>query len=496
MALPRRTVCAPRVRPTSAGHLVERTVPVKMHSLVSRFSRRCLQALGGGRPNTSERRPRARLSVLPLEDRAIPAVTGLAAFSVGDGDQETAYDLATDSFGSSYIVGQHRGVTDFDPGAGVYDVQGNPAGGTGYAAKYLNDGSLAWAWGFVGDAGGSANSAATDSAGNLYVAGGFFGSADFDPANTYADNRDLLTANGSDPYLLKLNADGTFAWVRSLNLAANEFQTHVAADTLGNAYLATNNGPGQLVKYDAAGNQLWLKQLNVTFQGVAVDGANVYATGGFTGSVDFDPGSGVTTLKSGGRNNSSSSAYVLKLSSSNGSFVWAKNFSVTGSFGSVRGNDIAVDGLGNVYTTGEGSSYDVDYDPGKGSYKFSGHFLSKLNSSGNFVWARQLALDAVKAGHGTDLTLDGAGDVYVGGWVGTSDGSYGGGFIRKYSSTGNVVWTTYAGSRVTGIAIDLDGNVLACGWYDEGSNVFTDFTLPLPANGKADIFWMKLGQTA
>ena len=80
--------------------------------------------------------------------------------------------------------------------------------------------------------------------------------------------------------------------------------------------------------------------------GVTVDAAgNVYTTGTFEGTVDFDPGPGVFNLTSAG----DSDAFVQKLDAT-GDLVWATR---TGSTDSDSGKEIAVDGTGNVYVIGE-----------------------------------------------------------------------------------------------------------------------------------------------
>ena len=92
---------------------------------------------------------------------------------------------------------------------------------------------------------------------------------------------------------------------------------------------------------------------------VTVDSSgNIYTTGLFQGTVDFDPGAGTANLTSNGNKD----AAVLKLDSS-GNYVWAK------SFGGTRMDfawSVAVDSSGNVYTTGYFNGT-VDFDPGAGT---------------------------------------------------------------------------------------------------------------------------------
>ena len=70
---------------------------------------------------------------------------------------------------------------------------------------------------------------------------------------------------------------------------------------------------------------------------------------------------------------------------------WAKQL---GGTSHDKGWSIAVDTSGNVYTAGyfQGTA---DFDPGTGTFNMSSAgqsdiFVSKLDASGNFLWAKQL----------------------------------------------------------------------------------------------------------
>ncbi|MBI4946033.1 MAG: SBBP repeat-containing protein, partial [Bacteroidetes bacterium] len=142
---------------------------------------------------------------------------------------------------------------------------------------------------------------------------------------------------------------------------------------------------------------------------IAVDGSgNVYTTGVFTGTADFDPGAGNYPLTAAGVDGLSD-IFISKLDAS-GNFVWAKRI---GDTDNDRGYSIAVDGSGNVYTTGffRGT---VDFDPGAGSYPLTAagsqeFFISKLDASGNFVWA--ISMSGISAGY--SIAIDGSGYVYT-----------------------------------------------------------------------------------
>ena len=137
-------------------------------------------------------------------------------------------------------------------------------------------------------------------------------------------------------------------------------------------------------------NFVWANQLGGTGSdigySIASDASgNVYTTGYYSGTVDFDPGPGVFTLTSAGATND---IFVYKLNAT-GNLVWAKSL---GGTGAEMGLSIAVDASGNVYTTGQFQGI-ADFDPGVGVVTFTSAgnydiFVSKLDASGNYVWAK------------------------------------------------------------------------------------------------------------
>lgn len=93
-----------------------------------------------------------------------------------------------------------------------------------------------------------------------------------------------------------------------------------------------------------------------------IDG-NVYTTGYFNGTVDFDPGPETFELTSVSSN---SDIFISKLDV-DGNFVWAKTF---GSNGIDQGFSITTDDAGNVYITGA-YRFTTDFDPGAGVFNLS-----------------------------------------------------------------------------------------------------------------------------
>ncbi len=121
---------------------------------------------------------------------------------------------------------------------------------------------------------------------------------------------------------------------------------------------------------------------------------NVYVTGSFSGTTDFDPGTGVFNLTAATNPNGSYEDVFIAKYSINGALLWAKRI---GASGADFGTDIVLDGSGNPIICGRYNhtiSVFVDFDPGSGTFLLNGGnssglsaFVLKLSSAGNFIWA-------------------------------------------------------------------------------------------------------------
>jgi hypothetical protein len=174
----------------------------------------------------------------------------------------------------------------------------------------------------------------------------------------------------------------------------------------------------------------WAKQMGAGAQdqgrSIAVDASgNVYTTGTFNGTVDFNPGVGTYFLTS----TSVEDVYISKLDSS-GNFLWAGAWG-GGSFD--LGLSIAIDANGFVYSTGlfQGTA---DFDPGAGTFNLTANsmdgFVVKLNAlNGNLVWAKQFRTSfLVEPG---TIAIDAYGNVItVGHYEGIADFAPGAGSLN------------------------------------------------------------------
>lgn len=205
---------------------------------------------------------------------------------------------------------------------------------------------------------------------------------------------------------------------------------------------------------------------------------NVYTTGCFTGTVDFDPSAGVYNLTSAG----SRDVFICKLDA-NGAFKWAKRM---GGADDDIAYSIALDSSGNVYTTGLYNTT-ADFDPitsstyNLTSAGLSDIFVSKLDSVGIFVWAKTMGGPDIDVAY--SIKIDFMGNVYTTGrFGGVTDfdagagvfypPSYGGTsdiFICKQDSLGDFIWAKSMGSsredEAYSIVLDIMGNSYITGYF-------------------------------
>lgn len=315
-----------------------------------------------------------------------------------------------DNTGNLLLTGYFTGFADLDPGPGSFMVNSFGGGYYLFASKLDSSGNFLWGTS-IGSWGGSCMglNVCSDSYSNVYLAGiythpsSFPNYVDFDPGpSTY-----LLSTNGqNDVFLLKLNSAGSFLWAKSFGgvqndgvgpmqvkangefLIAGNFDSGLDLDPGPSNYFVSPLGPGSqfVSRFDSAGHFIWGKAYGGGIPtSVLFDASdNVYLSGYFSGTQDFDTGPGSYTVSSNGGVDS----YVLKLTPS-GHFNWARNIG-----GSWHDHNAAsqLDSKGNVYTTGSFSGT-VDFDPGpntsiQSSSGWYDTYLVKLDSLGNFGYAK------------------------------------------------------------------------------------------------------------
>jgi hypothetical protein len=327
--------------------------------------------------------------------------------------------ICIDNNNNIYIAGKFKGKVDFNPGAGEQFVTGSSAKHDIFIVKISHDLQFSWIKTINGnDAGdGEPYGIDVDDNGNVYIAGSFKnGSMDFDPGPA----TESRLPDGTDMFILKLDASGAFLWVytpgRNKN---NDIARDVAVDKDGNVFatgnfgdtIVYNSGLDSITSYfedmfaiqldGNTGNIIWAMAAGVSGsseqgQSITVDANNnYYIAGVFEDSVDFDPSDSVVALEALQRK----SIFVTKYNSDH-KIQWARilvhGLPYSGYINSATCQDIFVDNHGNVYTAGSFNGRNCDFNPGDdihylstSGFSFDG-YIHKMNSSGKMIWVHQI----------------------------------------------------------------------------------------------------------
>ncbi len=416
------------------------------------------------------------------------------------------YSVVVDKAGNVYITGRFSGTVDFDPSAGTSYLTCNGILNA-YILKLNASGNLVWVRSIDGNGSSEGTSIKLDSFGNIYSTGEFKETFDFDPGSgTYT----LASVGSFSAYILKLDTAGNFIWAKKMGGSANDnaWSSSMACDASGNIYTCgrfygtIDFDPGSgvynltassfniddifITKLDSGGNFVWAEKIGGSgvdrgnFITVSPSG-NIYLTGSFNDTVDFDPGTSTFMLNSAGNYD----AFIAKYNNT-GNLIWANNM---GGAAVDAGSSIAFDTMGNVYTAGQFAGT-ADFDPGSGTYYLSttsslvsAAFISKLDSNGNFMMARQLGGAAgTLYAYVASIWIGDSGNIYTtGSYQGTVDFDPGSGtfnktsvganrlniFISKLDVSGNFVWVVALGGSSNGFSIrtDKEGNVYVTGSF-------------------------------
>jgi hypothetical protein len=409
---------------------------------------------------------------------------------------------ATDSAGSTYVTGFIQGTVDFDPAINRPDGSDTltPRGTSDvYVAKYNADNSFAWARRMgsdyvrkPGDAYEAGNAIKVDGAGNVHVAGSFFGQADFGTAR-------LTSAGDADAFVTKLDRNGNILWAKGWGSSDQDVGNDLAVDSSGNVVSVGTSAfadsvtagqwhenTSQVRKYSPTGAAVWNQAFagpTCGAYGVTTDATgNIYMCGRFSGTIDFNSAKGKVNSATGNYG----SAYVLKLSPA-GAFGWVSSFEsrpTDKSYGSgVTMRDIVVDAGGNVIVGGQFQGQ-IDLDPSSAvDYRLPdtrrvSAFVAKLTPSGSLAWARLTGGDYVSA-----LALNASGAIYVTGYYVFSDftpatgpavavGSGAPAYVSKFTASGTEEWALTTAGTANGMSVDSAGTITLVGSFGVGTKDF------------------------
>ncbi len=433
--------------------------------------------------------------LLILANQNLDAQNLLWAKSFGSIDMDQVNDMVVDDNGNVYLTGYFQGTVDFDPGQGT-DIHTSNGHYDGFVQKLDSDGNLLWVKTFGGNNYDEGLGIALDQGGsNVYITGYFRGTVDFDTGPGVNNH----TSEGeSDIFIMCLTNAGNFLWAKSIGGTGNDAGTDIAISPSGyvqvtgyfygnvdfNPAIAvdfhqatgTINSDVFVLKMDANGDYLWTR----TFGGTDYDAGlslvidasgNIYTTGYFLGTVDFDTDVTVDNHSSNGLKD----VFVQKLDF-NGNFIWAKTF---GGNGNDIGKSIDIDNNGNIILTGSFAGT-VDFNPGNfvdnhisnGSLDI---FVEKLDATGDFVWARTFGGSSEDVGN--SVTHDYNDNIFLTGYFfdtvdfdpdiagfeqHTSNGNRDI-FIEKFASNSAFQWAeTFGGNNIndsdTGVSIAINNS--------------------------------------
>ena len=414
----------------------------------------------------------------------------------GDVDFESAAGVKCDPWGNICVVGYFLGTIDLDPGFYEKEVTSNGATDV-YLSVFDETGGFVWGLSFGGIGSDYANDVTVDNEGNIYIAGDFDGTTDFD-----ADEVDSAeaTSNGArDAFIVKYDRLGDFQWVRTWG--------GISDDSAGSISWAIWSGPphpGSLVVGGSFRDtvKFWPEAASVTSHGLedayvlryADDGEDpwcvtwgsdkqdfcsevtagmdsyAYAVGIFRNNnddsgIDFNPGSGTDIHVSGGN----ADACLVKYNNY-GLFVKAVHWGgvdVDIAYGMSGFVDESDD---SIFVTGAFSGA-VDFDPGVDEYWLGSTgavdvYLTRFNLDLTHDWAYKWGGLEDDIGYDVDIDVNenpmvtgyfqGTCDLDPG--TGTDEATSNGGkdiFISYFDKSGSWQWSRTWGGTLDDYAWDI-----------------------------------------
>jgi hypothetical protein len=178
------------------------------------------------------------LTYLGVDDAFVSKLDSAGNFvwagQLGGPQRVRSNEVAVDPNGCVYTIGSFDGTVDFDPGPGTFNLISE-----GDSAVFVHklDGTDNFVWAkqpagvlYVGPGG-----MALDRRDNVYIAGWFQDTVDFDPGpGTFF----LTSFGGSDAFVSKLDSAGNFVWANQLGGASGDSAGYPVLDSSDNLYIA------------------------------------------------------------------------------------------------------------------------------------------------------------------------------------------------------------------------------------------------------------------
>lgn len=302
-------------------------------------------------------------------------------------------------------------------------------------------------------------------------------------------------AGSYDGWISKYDSQGKPVWTQQFGTSRYEQLVAIKTDAQGNIYAVgstqgelgglrqAQEGDAWLSKFDADGNQLWVKQFGSNLLTAATDleindNGNVLVSG-ITGKPDPRPDTDINKVID------FQDDFFVAQFDSNGNQGWFSEvqspINSVALWDEVYGIVTAVDG--SVYATG----WTYGDHSGQGGFAYYDSYVSKFSALGELEWFRQFGTPSWD--FGKDIAMDSQGNVYAFGWT---DGDLTAGsqspdptagipplprqdrpedlWLVKYSPDGDQVWlrqfgtSADDGAMLGGVAIDSSDRIFMTGY--------------------------------
>ena len=267
-----------------------------------------------------------------------------------------------DSDKNIYVTGTFNNRVDLDPDPDNVIMSTRTNGR--YLLKLSPNMEYLWHTEWINEFGvGSVNvyGIELDSNDNIYLVGFFENTVDFDPT----EGVDQKTSSGQSSFLLKMNSNRTYGFVRTWAGTASEVAissddyiyvggTFSTATNFGGGVITPTTPSGYIVKYNTLGVYqtvyTFFPSISLGIDHITLDNSdNIIASGNFSGTVDFNPGVGTNNVTS--RVNFAN-MFIFKLNT-NGDLSWVKTNYADDTIRADPAGDLVTDSLGNIYMSGE-----------------------------------------------------------------------------------------------------------------------------------------------
>lgn len=330
-------------------------------------------------------------------------------FLINGNNEHTIENAVIDSIGNISLVGNFKGIVDFDPSTGISNY--NSPHLTGYIANFTNSFDLIK----VETLGNYNTINCSENFGGRILAGGNFrkrftilsNSIFSDTIGKKSSSSAITFWDDTLGYAGEISVDSyhdldQFGDINSDLIISNSSELFVCG-TMSTDLIFNPNTPNKFIsenqgvtnayfaRYDSTGTCEYVSLILglglVTAEKISLDESNnIWVAGTFSSLTDFDPGPGSYKIWPPGAsiNNIVTATYLAKYSA-NGDFLHVRVIS-----GDVSLEDIVIDAAGNGLIVGEVDG-STDLNPGIGTYNVSNcTFFAKYSATGDFISAYHL----------------------------------------------------------------------------------------------------------